>query len=101
VPIDRYTRDTDAGGPHRHGLVAECRRCGETVSTSVNGLALALPDVRRFRRDHPRTSAVARELDVEGVPAVLVRHRDVLGGAEIDVLFARDTLRELAGGSSG
>jgi hypothetical protein len=62
---------------------------------------LARPDVRRFRRDHPRTSALVRELDVEGVPAVLVRHRDVLGSAEIDVLFARETLRELAGGSSG
>jgi RNA polymerase sigma factor (sigma-70 family) len=101
VPVDRYTRDTDAGGPNRHGLVAECRRCGETVSTSVNGLALARPDVRRFRRDHPRTSALVRQLDVEGVPAVLVRHRDVLGSATIDVLFARDTLRELAGGRSG
>ena len=99
VGIHRYTRDPDAGGS-RHGLVAECRRCGETVSTSVNGLALARPDVRRFRRDHPRTSAVVQELEVDGVAAVLVRHRDVLGSAEIDVLFAHETLRELSDDSS-
>ena len=101
VGIHRYTRDRDVAGSQRHGLVAECRRCGETVSTSVNGLALARPDVRRFRRDHPRTSAVVQELEVDGVPAVLVRHRDVLGSAAIDVIFAHDTLRELSDGSSG
>jgi RNA polymerase sigma factor (sigma-70 family) len=95
VRITRYTRDVPAGAPHRTGLVAECRGCGETVSTSVSGLALALPEVRRFRRDHPRTRALARELDVDGERAALLRYGDLLGHAGVDVVYSRATLRVL------
>ena len=95
VRITRSTRDVPAGSPHRAGLVAECRGCGETVSTSVSGLALGLPEVRRFRRDHPRTRALARELDVDGEPAALLRYGDLLGHAGIDVVYSLETLRVL------
>ena len=72
-----------------------CGGCGETVSTSVGGLALALPEVHRFRRDHPRTSAVARELDVDGEPAAVLRYSDLLGHAGIEIVYSLATLRVL------
>jgi RNA polymerase sigma-70 factor (ECF subfamily) len=95
VRITRYTRDAPAEAPHRTGLMTACGGCGETVSTSVSGLALALPEVLRFRRDHPRTSAVARELDVDGEPAAVLRYGDLLGHAGIEIVYSLATLRVL------
>ena len=97
VRLQTYLRD-DArlDRPHRRGLFARCDACGESVSSSVGALALAVPEVRSFRRDHPRTRALPeREVDVAGIPALVVRHEDVLGSEGVDVVLARDTLRVL------
>jgi hypothetical protein len=63
----------------------------------VEGLALARSEVRRFRRDHPRTRVLPRrELDFGGAAAFAVRVEDVAGSSGVDVVFARETLRVLA-----
>ena len=93
APVRRYDRDRD--GRRTDGLYVRCA-CGEEVSSSVNGLALSLPAVRRFRREHPRTRRVPkREVDRGGVAAIVVGYEDVAGSAGVDVLVERDTLRVL------
>ena len=77
-------------------LFAECGACGEQLSSSIVGLALALPEVRRFRREHPRTKLLTeRYVEAGGVPAIVVTHQAVLGSARVDAVFARDNLRVL------
>lgn len=97
VRLQPYLRDdVRRDRPHRRGLFARCDACGETVSSSIGALALAVPEVRSFRRDHPRTRALPeREVEVGGTPALVVRHEDVLGRTGVDVVLARDTLRVL------
>jgi hypothetical protein len=88
VPADRTAGE---------GLHATCAACGEEVSASLGGLALVQPDVRRFRRDHPRTRAlpVRAVAEAKGVPALVLRIEDVLGSSGVDVVFARGSLRVL------
>jgi hypothetical protein len=95
VEIARY-EETDRPPLSRRGLYAICDACGEGVSSSLAGLALAQPAVVRFRRTHPRVHALPhREVDAGGVPAVIVRYEDVHSAAGVDVAFARDTVRAL------
>lgn len=95
VVLRTYVRDPwRPGHPDRRGLVAECGACGEQTTTSLRGLALAVPEVRRFRREHPRLRpAPVREIEVAGLPAVLVRYEDRSGDTGVDTVFARDSLR--------
>jgi len=66
------------------------------LAPTAAGLAIALPQVRRFRRQHSRIRlAPTREIDAHGLPALVVRYEDALGPAGVDVVFARDTLRVL------
>lgn len=94
VTIARYVR---AGAPkHPHGLFASCTACGEKVSSSAGGLALAVPEVRSFLREHPRVRVASmRDVESRGVPALVLRYEDALGAAGVDVVFARETLRVL------
>jgi RNA polymerase sigma factor (sigma-70 family) len=83
--------------PERTGLRATCASCGRAVSSSVQGIAGALPEMRAFRRAHPRTRLVhVGDVEHAGVGVTLVRCEDVAGNARLDALFARDTLRLLA-----
>jgi RNA polymerase sigma factor (sigma-70 family) len=94
VKVQRYHR---AESKNPEGLFVACGSCGEQVSSSVEGLALARAEVRRFRRDHPRTRLLPRrDLDFGGAPAFAVRVEDVVGRGGVDVVFARETLRVLA-----
>jgi RNA polymerase sigma factor (sigma-70 family) len=94
VPLRRFSQDRD--GRPQDGLFARCDRCGETVSTSVRGLAVCVPEVRRFRSDHPRVRAIPeRDVEAGGAPALVVRYESVLGSEGVDVVLARDTLRLL------
>jgi RNA polymerase sigma-70 factor (ECF subfamily) len=86
--------------PDRLGLRAVCAACGSAVCSSVVGLALALPEVRAFRRAHSRTHVLPpRGLEHGGVGAVAVRCADRLGRGSIEVVFARDSLRLVAVGT--
>jgi RNA polymerase sigma-70 factor (ECF subfamily) len=94
VSVERYVRPE---GRNPEGLYVACTACGEQVSSSVEGLALARSEVRRFRREHPRTQLLPpRELDFGGAPAFAVGVEDVAGSSSVDVVFARETLRVLA-----
>jgi len=95
--VERYSREgTLAHRVHRLGLFVECRACGEQLSTSLNGIALALPELRSFRREHPRTRAVPnREVDSGGARAVVVGFESLQGNARADVMFDQETLRVL------
>lgn len=91
VPLRHYVRVGLTGG-EREGMYAECESCGEVVSTSLAGIALALPEVQRFRRDHPRIRALpALDVELHGLPAVVVRYADRLGSTEVGVVFARSS----------
>ena len=93
--LGRYRHDRN--GKRRDGLYVDCAACGEQLSSSAQGIADGVADVRAFRRDHARARALAeRELDYAGVPAVAVEYQDVLGSARVSVFLARDTLRVLA-----
>ena len=94
VKVKRY-RGAESKNPD--GLYVGCDRCGEQVSSSVEGLALARAEVRRFRRAHPRTRLLPRrDLDFGGAPAFAIRVEDVAGHGAVDVVFARESLRVLA-----
>jgi RNA polymerase sigma-70 factor (ECF subfamily) len=97
VQVRRYVRDElPPGHVGRHGLYAECDACGECVSCSAGGLALAQPEAQRLRKRHGRTKLLPpREVERSGVRALVVRVQDALGSAGLDVLFARDSLRLL------
>ena len=93
VTVERYRR---AESRNPDGLYVACDGCGEQVSSSVEGLALARTEVRRFRREHPRTRLLPRrDLDFGGVSSFAVRAEDVLGRSAVDVVFAGETLRVL------
>ena len=81
----------------RRGLHGECRRCGETVWSSVRGLALTHPEARAFQTEHARVRTLPeRDLEYRGADATLVPLEAASGRAALDVVFARETLRVLA-----
>jgi RNA polymerase sigma factor (sigma-70 family) len=85
--------DTDRGDAQALGLVADCSRCDEQAWTSAAAIALSQPEMRAFRRDHPRIR-LAPETHVDH--ALVVRYENILGSAGVDVLLARDTLQVLS-----
>jgi RNA polymerase sigma factor (sigma-70 family) len=86
VRVERHELGT------RAGLHASCRGCGEQVSSSLAGIALGRPAVKRLRADQRRVHALPpRRENRAGVPAVVVRFEALLGSAGADVAFARDT----------
>jgi RNA polymerase sigma factor (sigma-70 family) len=92
VVLRPYARSAAGGLGHCVGLAAECGRCGEVVSTSAAGIALATPELRRLRREHPRLRLVATtELDAGGRDSLLLRYDDVRSSVRAEVVLARDT----------
>jgi RNA polymerase sigma factor (sigma-70 family) len=111
VPLRRYIRehpgspdvrpddghDPGSAEPGQRGLYAHCATCEEAVSSSLRGLALNQPEVREFRRRHPRTrSRPERTVEAAGAPAAVVGFSDVGGAASIDVVLSLDSLRVIA-----
>lgn len=84
----------DSDGESRLYLL--CEACGEGVSASLGGQVLALPQVQRFWREHPRMRTLpGRLVEAEGRVAVVTTFEAVDGGARLDVLSDRDTFRIL------
>ena len=79
------------------GLLAVCGACGEAVSSSLHGLALALPEVQLLRRSHRRLRFLPDyEVEHRGVDATVVPIRSAASSARVDAVFARTTLRLLS-----
>ena len=89
--VERYRREElPEGAPGSIGLSVSCAACGEQVTSSIAGLALAHPALVEFRRAHPRT--VARGPRELGSQSLAVRCEEP-GGIGLEVVFDRDTLR--------
>jgi RNA polymerase sigma-70 factor (ECF subfamily) len=94
TPLRQYVRDEgDLPLETRHGVYFHCESCGEEGNCSVGGLVLSLPEVRTFRRSHPRIrSTPARLVEHQGREVFVLGYADVISGAGVDVLLDRLTL---------
>jgi RNA polymerase sigma-70 factor (ECF subfamily) len=89
-----YDREDDSAWWSRHGWYAECDGCGQQVSSSVAGLALALPEVRDARRLESRLRLLpARDVEREGQPAKVVEVATRQGRPVVGAVFLTESLR--------
>jgi hypothetical protein len=85
--------DPEFAGASRLGRYAECSACQQEVSCSLSGMALAHPQARAYRRQHPRLRAVPmHHTSVASRPALVVGYREVGGSGGFDVVFDEATL---------
>ena len=71
-----------------------CPRCQCHDYESWHSLTWCLPEVRRFWQENPRMRfQPAREIHVEGRPAILTGFESLTGQVRIDVVTGRDTLQ--------
>ncbi len=76
------------------GLHVRCAACGCVVAQGLHGLALSLPQGRRFWRAHERIRLLPdREVEAGGIPARVVTMESVANGARYTVVSTRDTYR--------
>jgi RNA polymerase sigma factor (sigma-70 family) len=88
----RYAKDTGSWAVS-HGWFAECD-CGESVSSSVTGLVLALPEVREARRREPKLRLLpVRDVVRDGQPAKVVALGDSDGTPRVGVVVLEHCLR--------
>lgn len=96
VRVLPYTRAEDADAQTRRGWQASCPACGEALSSSFLGLALATAEARALRARRPRAHAVpTRTTEHGGRPALVVGLYDDASGDRVDVLFDDATARPL------
>jgi RNA polymerase sigma factor (sigma-70 family) len=80
----------------RRGWHASCDACGEVLTSSLLGLALACPEVRALRSRRPRAHAApTRTVEHLGGVAVVVGMCDDASGDRVEVLFDDATSRPL------
>ncbi len=88
-----YTRPELGHWSSRHGWVATCDGCGEQVTGSLTGLALAHPTVREVRRREPRLRVLpVRDVVRDGSPAKVVEFGTDDGPA-VSAVFLRESMR--------
>lgn len=88
------------GGPY--DVYIECGDCGLSDRESWHSLTWSLPQTRAFWQDHPRMRFIPqREIEVDGVPAVLTGFENMAGTARLDVVRLRDSLRVVRISRSG
>ena len=69
-----------------------CSECRAGSWSDLAGLALHLPEGRRFWKENARIRTLPeREVEVDGVPGLVVGLRSAARGTGLDVAFARDT----------
>jgi RNA polymerase sigma factor (sigma-70 family) len=77
----------------RRGVYAVCDACGEESCCSLGGMALSLPEVRRFRRSHPRIRALPeRHVERAGRQTLVLGFSDMAARNQVDVLLDDRTL---------
>jgi RNA polymerase sigma factor (sigma-70 family) len=99
-----YKRDDVERWSSRHGWYAECDACGEVVSGSVSGRALAQPEVRAALKRHPRLQLLpARDVVRDGRDAKVVSLGTRDGVPVVSAVFLRDSLElvHVAGPTTG
>jgi RNA polymerase sigma factor (sigma-70 family) len=92
--LRHYVRDEDHYRPAaRRGVYAACETCGEEASCSLGGMALSLPEVRRFRRSHARIRALPeRYVEKAGRPTLVLGYSDTSTRDQVAVLLDDRTL---------
>ena len=96
VPVRPYSRQDGDDVRTGRGWHASCAACGEALSSSLLGLALATPEARALRSLRPRAHAVpTRRAEHAGRPALVVGLHDDGSGDRVDVLFDDATGRPL------
>jgi RNA polymerase sigma-70 factor (ECF subfamily) len=96
VPVLPYQRSDVEEVHTRRGWHASCDTCGEVLSTSLLGLALAVPEVRGLRVRRPRAHSLpTHAVETAGRPALVVVLADDASGDRVDVLFDDETGRPL------
>jgi RNA polymerase sigma-70 factor (ECF subfamily) len=89
-----YTRPDVDDVEVKRGWTAGCQACGEELTSSFLGLALAFPETRALCRRRPRAHAVpTRQVEVDGRPTVVVAVRDDASGDQVEVLYDDATSR--------
>ena len=79
-----------------HAVHVRCDHCHPSHWdwTTSTGLALNLPEGRRFWRQHQRIRTLPeREIEVDGRPAILTSFQSVAGTARLDVVSLRDNFQ--------
>lgn len=80
----------------KRGLHMYCPDCDSGSYESLDGLALNLPQGRAFFQAHPRIYTLPqREIERDGIAAVVVPFASVDGRATYDVILKRDTYETL------
>ena len=78
-------------------ITLRCPVCGWASNKSLSGLVIGSPQAQRFWREYPRMRTLpAREIDVQGSPALLTRLQSVTNHAELTVISRRETFEILA-----
>ena len=93
VPL-RLMLPPDRRGPwgDRRGMVLVCARCDGGSSITLRMFAQSQPEVRAFWKRHPRMRSLPyREVELNGVPAVVITFESLGEPACVDVLTTRDT----------
>jgi RNA polymerase sigma-70 factor (ECF subfamily) len=88
-----YVREEVERWSARHGWHVACTHCGEVVTSSVTGIALALPEVRAAMRRDPRLRALPVLDVVRGGAAAKVVGFGRDDGPVVSAVFLRDSLR--------
>jgi hypothetical protein len=98
APLRRYLPDyVPAEARGQRGVHLPCAACGYTIDAWLCGLALWLPEGRRFWRAHPRVHLLPeREVESEGRAAFVMSFASITEAAQFDVLFDRETYQVLS-----
>jgi RNA polymerase sigma-70 factor (ECF subfamily) len=89
-----YTREDVERWSCRRGWYAACECCGEVVSSSVAGLALARPEVRTALKRDPRLRLLpVRDVVRDGADAKVVSLGTAHGEAVVSAVFLSESLR--------
>ena len=74
-----------------HGVHVTCV-CQPSNFTTLTGLALYLPEGRRFWQEHPRIQTLPeREVEMDGRAALLISFESITEDARLDVVLSQDT----------
>jgi RNA polymerase sigma factor (sigma-70 family) len=94
VDVQAYSLPGPASWSCRHGWYVACETCGEELSSSLGGLALALPEVISARRRDPRLRSLpVREVERDGERAMVVGFAGRDGIEQVSAVFSRVSKR--------
>ena len=85
----------------QRGLHIYCQHCQTGSYETLDGLAMSLPQGQAFFHAHPRLHTLPeREIERDGLPALVIPFASLLDTATYDVILKRDTYETIAVHSS-